>query len=148
MNFNWSIFMKAVFLSVFCLIGIAAIPARAADDPFKGTACKSQDLNQAQLDYCAGLEFNAADVKLNALYRELMAKYDDADAARLKTAEKAWLAYRDAECDYETAGTIGGTINPMMNTMCSTNKTKARIIELTAQLKCEEGDLLCNMPVK
>jgi uncharacterized protein YecT (DUF1311 family) len=108
--------------------------------------CKSPDLNQIDLDNCAGQDFTASDAKLNALYKTLMSKYDAPNQAKLRTAEKAWLIYRDAECDYETNGTAGGTINPMMDTMCRTTKTDARIKELTAQLKCAEGDMSCNAP--
>jgi uncharacterized protein YecT (DUF1311 family) len=132
-----------------CVFAIASLAlfaggAQAADK----LDCNSKDLNQMQLDECAGQDFTAVDRKLNALYRTLVAKYNAADGALLKTAERAWLSYRDAECDFETNGTVGGTINPMMDTMCRTKKTNARIKELTAQFKCEEGDLSCNMPVK
>jgi uncharacterized protein YecT (DUF1311 family) len=108
--------------------------------------CKSQNLNQMQLDQCAGQDFTAADAKLNALYKTMMAKYDAANGALLKSAERAWIAYRDAECSYETNLTVGGTINPMMDTMCRTEKTNARIKELNTQLHCPEGNLDCNAP--
>jgi uncharacterized protein YecT (DUF1311 family) len=99
-----------------------------------------------QLDQCAGQDFTAADAKLNALYKTMMAKYDAANGALLKSAERAWIAYRDAECSYETNLTVGGTINPMMDTMCRTEKTNARIKELNTQLHCPEGNLDCNAP--
>ena len=108
--------------------------------------CKSQDLNQMQLDQCAGIDFTAADAKLNALYKVMMSKYDAANGEKLKLAERAWIAWRDAECDYETNGTAGGSINPMMDTMCRTEKTNARIKELNAQVHCAEGDMSCNAP--
>ena len=133
--------MKTLF-AVSAMVLLAASGARA-DEKIN---CKSQDLNQMQLDQCAGQDFTVADGKLNALYKTMMAKYDAANQAKLKTAEKAWLTYRDAECDYETNGTAGGTINPMMDTMCRTTKTNDRIKELNAQMHCAEGDLSCNAP--
>ncbi len=138
--------MKALRLSLLAAsLAVFASDAHAADK----IDCKKTDtLNQYQLDVCAGYDYTAADGKLNALYRDLMSKYDTANGALLKSAERAWLAYRDAECTYETNGTVGGTINPMMDTMCRTEKTNARIKELATQLKCPEGDLSCNMPVK
>jgi uncharacterized protein YecT (DUF1311 family) len=135
--------MKAV-LFIVALMLLAGTAARADDK----IDCKSQDLNQMQLDQCAGQGLKAVDAKLNALYRALMAKYDAPNQALLKTAQKSWIAFRDAECSYETNGTAGGTINSMENTICTTAKTNARIKELNAQLRCEEGDLLCNMPTK
>jgi uncharacterized protein YecT (DUF1311 family) len=130
--------MAATFLLLACTVA-------HADEKLN---CKSQDLTQMELGQCAGRDFTAADARLNALYKTMMSKYDTANQAKLKAAEKAWLAYRDAECDYETNGTAGGTINSMEDTICRTNKTQARIKELNAQLHCEEGDLLCNMPTK
>ena len=131
--------MKAIFMAAAVML-LANTGAQAAID------CKSSNLSQADMDMCAGRDFTAADAKLNVLYKTMMAKYDAANQAKLKTAEKAWLTYRDAECDYETNGTAGGTINPMMDTMCRTDKTEARIKELTAQVKCVEGDMSCNAP--
>jgi uncharacterized protein YecT (DUF1311 family) len=135
--------MKSVFM--FALPVLLLASSAHADDKID---CKSQNLNQMQLDQCAGMDFTAADAKLNALYKAMMAKYDAANGALLKSSERAWISYRDAECDYETNLTVGGTINPMMDTMCRTDKTNARIKELNAQLHCAEGDLSCNAPAK
>ncbi len=130
-----------------CAIAVAALLLAAgvaqADDKIN---CKSGDLNQMQLDQCAGQDFTAADAKLNALYKMMMSKYDAANSALLKSSERAWIAYRDAQCDFATNGTAGGTINPMMDTICRTDKTNARIKELNAQLHCAEGNLDCNAP--
>ncbi len=137
--------MKAARIGAVVTLAILASTAARAGDKIN---CKSQNLNQMQLDQCAGQGFQAADAKLNKLYRTLMSKYDASNQALLKAAEKSWLAYRDTECSYETNGTVGGTINPMEDALCRTDKTNARIKELNVQLHCEEGDLLCNMPVK
>lgn len=142
--------MKTILLAASLALAASAALAAHVTDPsaFPNLDCKSQDLNQAELDQCAGRDFDAADDRLNALYKRLIAGYDADNAAKLKTAEKAWIAYRDAECDYETNGTTGGTINPMVFTMCRTAKTNARIKDLNAQLHCDEGDLSCNAPDK
>ena len=108
--------------------------------------CKSSNLNQMQLNQCAGIDFDKADAKLNALYRDLIKRYDPPDQALLKAAENKWIAYRDAECAFETNLTIGGTIHPMVETFCWTEKTNARMKELTAQMNCGDGDTECNPP--
>jgi uncharacterized protein YecT (DUF1311 family) len=135
--------MKARSVAVAVLF--AAVAAQAQNNLFAHTDCKKA-ATQMDMDYCAGLDFKAADAKLNALYQEMMAKYDGADKEKLKVAEKAWLAYRDAECDFETAQSQGGTIHPMIVTMCLTDKTKARLKELKRQFQCDEGDTSCNNP--
>lgn len=142
--------MKAFsLLALFAAVGVPAAAGLAGskEDPFKGTNCARAQV-QMELDYCAGKDFEAADKKLNALYRKLMAGYDAKNQALLMAAEKNWLAYRDSECELETAESEGGTIHPMESSICLTEKTKARIRELQAELDCAEGDLSCNGPGK
>ena len=132
--------MKALLA---CLLMLLPISARAQSDKID---CTSESLNQFELDQCAGRDFKAVEARLDALVRELSGKYDPANRALLEAAQKAWRAWRDLECNYETNGTAGGTINSMMNTKCRTAKANARLEELEAQLHCEEGDLTCNAP--
>jgi uncharacterized protein YecT (DUF1311 family) len=126
---------------------VMVITLFAGDPADAAINCKSP-ANQREMDQCAGRDFDAADAKLNALYRNLMPRYDSGNQAAFKAAEKAWIGYRDAECTFETNGTAGGTINSTMFTQCRKEKTIARIKELNAQLHCEEGDLSCNAPTK
>ena len=109
MHNSAQLFRGAVVCGIL-LLGTAA--ARAQDN----VDCKNAE-TQMDLDFCAGKDFDAVDAQLNKVYGTLAAKYGAGDKALLKTAEKAWLAYRDAECSYETADTVGGTINPMVETM-------------------------------
>jgi uncharacterized protein YecT (DUF1311 family) len=100
--------------------------------------------NTIELDECYGREYKRADAALNQLYQELMKKLSDAsERALLRSAEEAWVSFRDKECEFETAGTSDGTIHPIEVSVCLTDKTNARIKELQAQLNCPEGDLTC-----
>jgi len=132
------------FAASVSVAGNAPAPPAAAT-PAPTIDCK-QAATQIELDYCAGLDFKAADAKLNALYQLLMTKYDVQNQALLRAAEEKWIAWRDTECAYETALTVGGTIHPMMDTMCTTEKTLAHIKELERERDCQEGDLTCNPP--
>jgi uncharacterized protein YecT (DUF1311 family) len=99
-----------------------------------------------EINMCAGRDFTAADGALNTLYKQLMAKYDTGNKKLLLAAQRSWLKFRDDECDYETALTIGGTIHSTMVTNCDTELTLERIKRLKAQATCEEGDMSCNHP--
>jgi uncharacterized protein YecT (DUF1311 family) len=125
-------------------IGLLAAARAPAQE--KTVDCNSPNLNQGQLNQCAAADFQAADATLNVLYRRMMAKYDAANQALLKAAEVKWIAFRDAECDYETNLSVGGSIHPMVYDQCRAAKTKARVQELNAQVNCQEGDLSCNGP--
>ncbi len=135
--------MKAFLAALTVVVLLSGAAARAQDEKID---CTSQSLNMMQLDQCAGREFKVADARLNALYLMMKAKYDASNRVVFEAAQKSWLAFRDAECSYETNSTAGGTINSMMWTKCRTAKTDARFKELDAQLHCEEGDLSCNAP--
>jgi uncharacterized protein YecT (DUF1311 family) len=141
----------SVVLRILALLAAAAALAVTAADAQQASAqppidCKAAS-NQMELDYCAGQDFKAADAKLNSVYQQLMAKYDVANQALLRSAEEKWIAWRDAECSYETALTVGGTIHSMMETECDTEKTTAHIKELERERDCEEGDITCNPPL-
>ena len=98
---------------------------------------------QAEMNEQAGVKFHHADAELNTLYRDLMKKVSTPGQAKLHAAQQAWLKFRDAECEFETAGTIGGSINPMVFSHCLTGLTLQRNQQLKAQLTCQEGDLSC-----
>ncbi|MDB5780140.1 lysozyme inhibitor LprI family protein [Caballeronia mineralivorans] len=104
--------------------------------------CKNAS-DQLRLDECAGKDFKASDAKLNEVYRALSAKTSQKGKASLQSAQRAWLAYRDAQCQFETMGTIDGSIHPMVYASCMDKLTQAQTKLLSAQLHCEEGDLSC-----
>ncbi len=99
--------------------------------------------SQMELNEQAVRAFGRADDGLNRVYGQLLAKVSPAGKEALKQAQRSWLAFRDQECDFETMGTVGGSIHGMMVTECRTRLTLARIRDLQAQVSCSEGDLSC-----
>ena len=87
------------------------------------------------LNACYGKLAEAADTKLNKLYKQLTAKSEGKEKDALRDAQRAWVAYRDKECDYETIGEEGGSIRPMEISICVADKTNARIKEFEGFLK-------------
>jgi len=84
---------------------------------------------------CWGNQYKAADAKLNQVYRQFTAKLDDAEKTQLKTAQTAWLKYRDANCEFVGDQYKGGTMRPMIAAICLADVTDNRTKELTAQMK-------------
>jgi uncharacterized protein YecT (DUF1311 family) len=114
------------------------------DDP----KVKCQDTSGVtyNMDTCAGRDYQKAYKAMVALYNQLNAKYDAGNKKLLDASQVSWNKYRDDECSYETAGTVGGTINSTMVTNCDTTLTLDRIKTLKAQADCTEGDMSCNHP--
>jgi len=99
--------------------------------------------SQMELNAQAAADLRKSDEQLNAVYNKLRAKISDAGKKSLQTAQQSWLRFRDQECEFETMGTVGGSIHSMIVAICLTRLTDQRIKDLEAQLNCKEGDLSC-----
>ena len=99
--------------------------------------------SQMELNARVGSDLQKADRQLNAVYNRLRARISDAGKKTLQTAQQSWLRFRDQECEFETMGTVGGSIHSMVLAICLTRLTDQRIKDLEAQLNCKEGDLSC-----
>jgi len=73
-------------------------------------------------------------------------KGDAATSKLLLKAQKAWLAFRDAECTFQTSAAQGGSIQPMLQAYCLDDLTVKRTVALKSYLACEEGDMSCPVP--
>jgi uncharacterized protein YecT (DUF1311 family) len=103
-------------------------------------------MDQNTMNRCADDEYRAADKALNASYGKLMAALDGkAFKSKLKIAQRAWIAFRDGECTFETAENEGGSIHPMVYSGCLTRLTKARAKELDGLLACQKNAEKCGM---
>ena len=98
---------------------------------------------QMQMDQETGAKLRAADARLNRVYHRLTTQVSSAQQARLIQAERAWIAFRDAECAFRAGNAAGGSIHPMLLALCRTELTRARADQLDAQTTCKTTDLLC-----
>ena len=88
----------------------------------------------------AAREARAADQALNARYKAASARLSPASRLLLRNAQRSWIAFRDAQCTFETAGVRG---YPMVEASCLKELTQQRIRQLSKVTACEEGDLAC-----
>jgi uncharacterized protein YecT (DUF1311 family) len=86
-------------------------------------------LSQAELNECYGNAYKKADAELNVLYRQITArlKDDKAITTLLVAAQRAWVAFRDAECDFSVSGISGGSAYGMILAICLDKLTGKRI---------------------
>jgi uncharacterized protein YecT (DUF1311 family) len=123
--------MRDIVKLVVCLV-LMALPC---------TALRAQ--TQLEMTETEGEKFKQADKELNAAYGRLLAKISPAGQSALREAQRTWLHFRDQECDFETLGSIGGSVHSMVILICRTNLTRLRTEQLVAQFECKEGDLTC-----
>ena len=82
------------------------------------------------------------------MYKQITARLKDNPEAKqmLVKAQRAWIGFRDAECNFSASGVEGGSVYPLIYSNCITAQTKARVEAFKTYLKCKEGDLSCPVP--
>lgn len=127
--------MRPIMTALFLLL--LAAPARANE-------CDITN-DQSTMNECAAMDFKAADSELNSAYGELKAGYAQYPDVRtlLTKAQRAWLAFRDAECELTAAPNEGGSVEPMIRSQCLAELTRARVADIRTRLACQAGDLTC-----
>ena len=114
-------------------------PALAQDSSAAAAACDK--LATIAQSGCLEKLVNAADLKLNEVYRRAIKTIDSTDPANaaawkaeLKKAQQAWIAFRDADCGALTAYEWShGTGMGAATEHCILDKTEARTRELTSR---------------
>ncbi|MBB3654961.1 uncharacterized protein YecT (DUF1311 family) [Rhizobium sp. BK650] len=117
------------------LLMLLAVGAAHAED----VDCENAQ-TQADMTSCAQARYDKADKSLNAQYKltrtamvaidkDLDGDMKGAEQALLK-AQRAWIAYRDAQCDNYGFQARGGTMERMLVAGCLADLTDLRTKEL------------------
>ncbi|WP_434134120.1 lysozyme inhibitor LprI family protein [Enterobacter cloacae] len=125
--------MKRVFLAGTALLLSASALADECDNA----------TTQLELNTCSAQQYQAADKKLNQTYQSAIKRAAAPQRDLLKKAQQAWIALRDADCNFIGSGTEGGSVQPMIISQCLTEKTVEREAFLASLMQCEEGNLSC-----
>jgi uncharacterized protein YecT (DUF1311 family) len=64
-------------------------------------------------------------------YQALMRHLDRAQKQKLRTAQQAWLHFRDANADFQASMVEGGTLSPLIRVTSLAEMTKTRAEELS-----------------
>ena len=103
--------------------------------------------NQQEINQCVGADYREADEKLNRTYKELVGSIEDNWATALRDAQRAWVTFRDAECEFQSMGWEGGSGRSAVQAGCLTRVTNERTKVLKELLECDpenyEGALEC-----
>ena len=100
-------------------------------------------VTQADMNQCAYQDYEKADKELNAVWKEAVKSQEEVDKGAaemgpdyvgavkaLKKAQRAWIDYRDGQCEGEGYAALGGSMQPMLVSGCLAAKTTARTKEL------------------
>lgn len=112
------------------------LAALAGPAPAQADACAGA-VTQAELNMCTYEAWEIADGELNDAYaaaveaaRSYDASYDGRAEEVLRAAQRAWVAFRDADCEAAAVAWDGGTGQPMIRNTCLEDLTLRRAEDL------------------
>lgn len=123
--------------------------AAAALATFSGPAWSADDCgdraDQAGMNQCYGEVLKRADTRLQRTYDSLRADLSPDGRQRLLAAQRAWIAYRDAWCRFETAGVAGGSLYPTVLAQCLARLSDEQTAKLAEQANCSDDPACARM---
>lgn len=132
--------LKAGVLTMLCGC-VLLLDAPASSEDALPVDCKDAQ-TQSDMNVCAAEDYEAADKALNVQWqaaRKAASVWDDlietegrarGAEERLLKAQRAWLSYRDSQCDALGFTVEGGTIQPLVVSSCLADLTRRRTEEL------------------
>ena len=108
------------------LLGLSKEHSDCVDKASKGTT--------ADMFQCEGEELDRQDARLNDAYKKLMSKLSPDRKKALLKAQRAWIKFREANCDY-WYDPHGGTAARLNASGCLLTMTATRAKELEGMLE-------------
>jgi uncharacterized protein YecT (DUF1311 family) len=137
--------LQSIFLK-FPRVMLTACALAIFDEPLAFAENCGASGVQSEMNACAAEAYRKADAQLNAHYKALLAQYSKVGEETKQSfvkSQRAWLAFRDAECELEASGIEGGSAQPMIIQSCLERLTLIRVKDFERRMSCEEGDLSC-----
>lgn len=129
------------------LLALVAATSASADEPlYPKQDCAAVIHVAGAFHNCYSANLAAVNRALDRTYSALMAQstFYVGSQDRLRDVERAWIAYKDKECDYEYG--VGATANEdywLAHADCEIRVTEQRIRELQGRPSCTGGDSVC-----
>jgi uncharacterized protein YecT (DUF1311 family) len=123
--------MRFPLLRLVTLVCVAATffaqaPRQTAE---KASECENA-VTTAAMRTCEASRYAAAQRELDAAYQGLMDHIDSGQKVKLRTTQRAWLRFRDANSDFQASLVQGGTLAPLIRIAALAEMTKTRTEEL------------------
>ena len=121
--------MQKIFGLAFGIL-FSTISAQAQD-----AADCTAPVTQSDMNSCSFQDFQKADAELNAVWDDAKTNAENIDdtgeqSKALLTAQRGWLAFRDAQCELEGLGAAGGSLQPLLISSCKSRMTRDRTKQL------------------
>ena len=100
---------------------------------FSSTLCNAQSI--AELKAQAYARYEKADKAMNAAYKKLIASLNEEGQERLKISQRAWVAYRNAQANFDCHHFDGGSFEGLEQIGSMDQLTQARTKRLLSDYK-------------
>lgn len=110
------------------LLLLSALPISSFAEMYDAEYGRCNKLTTVDIVDCVGKAAKSWDRRLNESYQALLERTEAAQQGSLKTAQRQWIKYRDANCQFYASGP--GTIVQVEAAECMRAMTKARTCEL------------------
>lgn len=105
----------------------------------------TSNMNQSEMNMCSFQDFTDADAALNKIWPKVkdyarrgdneLGEGEMTGAGMLLKAQKAWLVFRDSQCELEGFAARGGSLQPMLVSGCKATLTNERVKALKILLE-------------
>ncbi len=96
--------------------------------------------NQSALNTCSSNVLNSANQKINSVYANYMKELNPTEKLQLKEAQRAWIQYKEKDCQFQSSPVLKGSLYPFVHNGCLVEKTENRIKELQDMQECRSGN--------
>jgi uncharacterized protein YecT (DUF1311 family) len=100
------------------------------DDFYDIQKCLNRAISNVEMTRCASLEYEYYDKELNVYYKRVMKRLIPEAKEQLRTAQRAWIKFRDENCEFWGYEMYGGTGVYIVQLGCLTEMTRKRTEEL------------------
>ena len=113
--------------------GAATLSPPVIHESFTALPCPSKPTSTLDLEGCAEQRILRTDRRIDAVARSIFAHlFDDAARRRFVAGQRAWLAYRSADCASMSDQYEGGTLAGLVAASCTADRSVQRLKDLTA----------------
>jgi uncharacterized protein YecT (DUF1311 family) len=97
--------------------------------------CPKNPVSTVDQEGCAERALLRSDAKVDAVAARIWTALPAAGRSSFARGERAWLAYRAASCEAETAKYAGGTLQPVAYLGCELSRNAAHLTDLAGTLR-------------
>lgn len=121
-------------IRILCLAALLAALGPACLAAQQEEAFCPEGRTQLDMNACAAEELAQADSLLNENYQALLRTLEPERVQALREAQRAWIRFRDAECEFQVSEVAGGSIAPSVHALCLAHLSEQRAAQFAGIL--------------